>query len=95
MLLSESTTVTMSHVRSSTTTEIIKGATVPVNDAYIPLDGKLVLQTNDSIKAMLTVPSKSFFQYWRLQIIYLDLSAKLTQVVQAVGMLVMVSIWEI
>ena len=48
---SSSTTVTMSHVRSSTTTEIIKDATVPVNDAYIPLDGKLVLQTNDSIKA--------------------------------------------
>tara|TARA_R110001606_G_scaffold398580_1_gene577975 strand:- start:222 stop:554 length:333 start_codon:yes stop_codon:yes gene_type:complete len=48
---SASTTVTMSHVRSSTTTEIIKGATVPVNDAFIPLDGKLVLQTNDSIKA--------------------------------------------
>ena len=47
----DSTTVTMAHVRSSTTTEIIKDATVPVNDAYIPLDGKLVLQTNDSIKA--------------------------------------------
>jgi len=44
------TTVTLSHVRSSTTTEIIKEAQVPVNDAYIPLDGKLVLQTNDSIK---------------------------------------------
>ena len=44
------TTVTMSHVRSDTTTEIIKEATVPVNDAYIPLDGKLVLQTNDSIQ---------------------------------------------
>ena len=40
----------MSHVRNSTTTEIIKEAQVPVNDAYIPLDGKLVLQTNDSIK---------------------------------------------
>ena len=24
---------------------------VPVNDAYIPLDGKLVLETNDSFKA--------------------------------------------
>lgn len=48
---SSSTTVTMSHVRSATTTEIIKDATVPVNDAYIPLDGKLVLQTNDSIQA--------------------------------------------
>jgi hypothetical protein len=35
----------MSHIRSSTTTEIIKEAAVPVNDAYIPLDGKLVLQT--------------------------------------------------
>ena len=48
---SSSTTVTMSHVGSATTTEIVKGATVPVNDAYIPLDGKLVLQTNDSIQA--------------------------------------------
>lgn len=47
---SNATTVTMSHVRNSTTTEIIKEAQVPVNDAYIPLDGKLVLQTNDSIK---------------------------------------------
>ena len=37
------TTVTMSHVRSSTTTQIINEADVPVNDAYIPLDGKLVL----------------------------------------------------
>ena len=36
------TTVTMSHVRSGTTTQIIKGASVPVADAYIPLDGKLV-----------------------------------------------------
>ena len=45
------TTFTMSHVRSATTTEIIKDASVPVSDAYVPLDGKLVLQTNDSIKA--------------------------------------------
>ena len=45
------TTLTMSHVRSSTTNEIIKGASVPVADAYIPLDGKLVLETNDSITA--------------------------------------------
>ena len=47
---SSGTTVTMSHVRSSTTTQIINEADVPVNDAYIPLDGKLVLETNDSIK---------------------------------------------
>jgi hypothetical protein len=40
----------MSHVRSSTTTEIVKDVTVPPNDAYIPLDGKLVLETSDSIK---------------------------------------------
>ena len=46
---SASTTITMSHVRTSTTTEIIKGATVPVADAYIPLDGKLVLETSDYI----------------------------------------------
>ena len=42
-------TVTMSHKRSTTSTEIIKQGTVPVNDAFIPLDGKLVLETNDSI----------------------------------------------
>ena len=46
-----STTLTMSHVRSSTTTEIIKGASVPVADAYIPLDGKLVMETGDSFIA--------------------------------------------
>ena len=47
---SADTTVTMSHVRSSTTTEIIKGAYVPVNDAFVPMEGKLVLETNDSIQ---------------------------------------------
>ena len=45
------TSLTMSHVRSSTTTEIIKGANVPIKDAYIPLDGKLVLETSDYITA--------------------------------------------
>ena len=40
----------MSHVRSSTTTQIIKDGNVPVNDAFIPMDGKLVLETNDSIQ---------------------------------------------
>lgn len=45
------TTLTCKHVRGATTTEIIKGATVPVNDAYVPLEGKLVLETNDSFKA--------------------------------------------
>ena len=48
---SADTTVTMSHVRSSTTTQIINQATVPVNDAYIPLDGKLVLETSDYVQA--------------------------------------------
>ena len=46
---SADTTVTMSHVRSSTTTEIIKGANVPVNDAFVPMEGKLVLETGDII----------------------------------------------
>ena len=46
------TTVTMSHVRSSTTTQIINAANVPVNDAYIPLDGKLVLETSDYVTAL-------------------------------------------
>ena len=44
------TSFTMSHVRSGTATEIIKEGTVPVNDAFIPLDGKLVLETSDSIQ---------------------------------------------
>ena len=48
---SAATTLTMSHKRSTTTTQIINEASVPVNDAYIPLDGKLVLETNDSIIA--------------------------------------------
>ena len=42
-------TVTMTHVRSSTNTEIIKGANVPVADAFVPMTGKLVLETNDSV----------------------------------------------
>ena len=45
------TTITMAHVRSSTTTQIINAANVPVNDAYIPLDGKLVLETSDYVTA--------------------------------------------
>ena len=47
---SSAASFTMSHVRSSTTTEIVKDATVPPNDAFIPLDGKLVLETSDSIQ---------------------------------------------
>ena len=47
---SSAASFTMSHVRSSTTTEIVKDATVPPSDALIPLDGKLVLETSDSIK---------------------------------------------
>ena len=43
-------TFTMTHVRSSTATEIVKDASVPPSDAYIPLEGKLVLETSDSIK---------------------------------------------
>jgi len=43
-------TVTMKHIRSSTETEIIKGANVPISEAFIPMSGKLVLETSDSIK---------------------------------------------
>ena len=35
---SSATTLTMSHVRSRTTTQIISGAEVPVNYGYIPFD---------------------------------------------------------
>ena len=48
---SAATTLTMAHVRSGTTTQIIVDANVPKNDAYIPLDGKLVLETSDYITA--------------------------------------------
>ena len=43
-------TVTMKHIRSSTETEIIKGANVPISEAFVPMSGKLVLETNDSIR---------------------------------------------
>ena len=46
---SSDSSVTMTHVRSSTNTENIKGANVPVADAFIPMTGKLVLETNDSV----------------------------------------------
>ena len=48
---SSATTTTLAHVRGGTTTEIIKGAEVPVNDAYVPMDGKLVLETGDYLVA--------------------------------------------
>tara|TARA_R100000664_G_C2690320_1_gene94702 strand:+ start:218 stop:550 length:333 start_codon:yes stop_codon:yes gene_type:complete len=49
-IASNDATVTMSHVRSSTVTELIKGGNVPVNDALVPLSGKLVLETSDYIQ---------------------------------------------
>ena len=46
----QDSTVTMKHIRSSTETEIIKGANVPTAEAFVPMSGKLVLETNDSIR---------------------------------------------
>ena len=43
-------TVTLKHIRSSTETEIIKNGIVPIADALIPMSGKLVLETSDSLK---------------------------------------------
>tara|TARA_Y100001973_G_scaffold21929_1_gene32541 strand:+ start:1319 stop:1651 length:333 start_codon:yes stop_codon:yes gene_type:complete len=43
-------TVTMKHIRSGVETEIIKNANVPISEAFVPMSGKLVLETNDSIK---------------------------------------------
>jgi hypothetical protein len=48
---SSATSATLSHVRGGTTTEIIKQGNVPVNDALVPMDGKLVLETGDSLVA--------------------------------------------
>ena len=47
---SNSATVTLNHVRGGTATEIIKNGNVPVADALIPMSGKLVLETSDSMK---------------------------------------------
>ena len=55
---SSAASFTMSHVRSSTTTEIVKDATVPPSDAFIPLDGKLVLETSDSIEISASANSR-------------------------------------
>ena len=46
---SGATTFSMFHNRGATETEIVVNATVPANDAYIPLEGKLVLETSDTI----------------------------------------------
>ena len=46
----QDSTVTMKHIRSSTETEIIKGANVPTAEAFVPMSGKLVLETSDSIR---------------------------------------------
>ena len=43
------TTFSMFHNRSGTEIEIVVDATVPANDAYIPLEGKLVMETSDTI----------------------------------------------
>lgn len=40
---------TIYHKRSNTSTEIIKNRDVPPSDAFSPLDGKLVLETSDSL----------------------------------------------
>ena len=46
----QDSTVTMKHIRSSTETEIIKGANVPLAEAFVPMSGKLVMETSDSIR---------------------------------------------
>ncbi len=43
------TSYSMFHKRSAVSTEIANGAIVPANDAHIPMDGKLVLETGDEI----------------------------------------------
>ena len=43
-------TFTLKHIRSSTETEIIKNGIVPIGDDLIPMSGKLVLETSDSLK---------------------------------------------
>ena len=42
-------TFTMSHNRGAVETELIKGGAVPPNDAYVPTDGKVVLESSDYV----------------------------------------------
>lgn len=41
--------VTLSHKRSSTTTELVKDIAIPGNDSLSLITGRLVLQQNDSL----------------------------------------------
>ena len=43
-------TITFSHKRSSTTTELMKSTAIEANDSLGLLSGKLVLETGDSIE---------------------------------------------
>ncbi len=42
-------TFTLAHNRGAVETELIKGGAVPPNDAYVPTDGKVVLESSDYI----------------------------------------------
>jgi len=46
---SDAYTITFSHKRSSTTTEIVKDFVVPENDTVSLLDGRLILESGDSL----------------------------------------------
>ena len=46
---SDVATYTMNHKRSTTSTQIANSVIVPPNDAHVPLDGKLVLETGDQV----------------------------------------------
>jgi hypothetical protein len=55
-------TITVSHKRSTISTEIAKAVAVPPNDAFVPMDGKLVLDSisifasaNSTFKLILSI----------------------------------------
>lgn len=50
-------TVDAYHVRSATTTAIIKGASIPTKDALNLLTGRLILQSGDSIEISVSANS--------------------------------------
>lgn len=52
-------TVDAYHLRSSTTTSIIKGASIPPNDALNLLTGRLILQAGDSIELLVSANSSA------------------------------------
>jgi hypothetical protein len=50
-------TITFSHFKGSTTTELLKDFSIPANDAVSATTGKLVLESGSAVKALASTNS--------------------------------------